>query len=637
MDDNGLSYQPNCHHCSELSHYQRSVITVSIGDKLKSPSCRGDIECTTQLTSKRSTSTSNKTMASNGGDSAASCPICFTSSDDDDEEVARVTYAKTKKCGHVFCLACIQQVLQKPSVQTHNDPTNQQDEESIYLEFPTWGRCPMCRTATSLFDLLDASDESSYVVPKNRNVSSWAMIAGSVYEQRQLGRSSSEEMEPMMLEVINRLGATSGYGLKFYFEDVVPSLTFPSPQEVSSTNFNDYHFHEESMTFYGCIRFDPPLKEKESSSTNTSMTFVELNCGLQFSDNGQYIRRGVLSWKYEPTSSEMYPLDGRWTMYFVGGTITSVHIQRHQFHCFGERYSIATDQNNCPWVEWPENSSAETEERIRQVCTKQILPGAIGSEVADVGETLEWNLSIAINGQSTIVWERLATTLENATKVVKMKPGQFVYRRINRDPNSNDQEALGPSYHATTLWGNTFCQGYTVGLASYHFLSEPDEDGSHRAYISYENPQTFQWPPLDNGSTVPSRVPFRNIEWNTETRTFKGEIHWLDDFGTTWTNDSLWEYEIVFDPTFKFILSGTCSRSDEREPHRFGHDLVYVNAALEDALREVRANTQSTGRYLDVIRSWRQEGASDLTLSCLGDVAMAVLDNADGSLFDFNI
>eukprot|EP01082_Thalassiosira_pseudonana_P006111 g5383.t1 g5383 contig2:435927-437358(-) len=440
---------------------------------------------------------------------------------------------------------------------------------------------------------------------KNRNVSSWAMIAGSVYEQRQLGRSSSEEMEPMMLEVINRLGATSGYGLKFQFEDVVPSLTFPSPQEVSSTNFNDYHFHEESMTFYGCIRFDPPLKEKESSRTNTSMTFVELNCGLQFSDNGQYIRRGVLS------------------------GISLIALEKD--------IPLLLTKTTALGFEWPEDSSAETEERIRQVCTKQILPGAIGSEVADVGETLEWNLSIAINGQSTIVWERLATTLENATKVVKMKPGQFVYRRINRDPNNNDQEALGPAYHANTLWGNTFCQGYTVGLASYHFLSEPDEDGSHRAYISYENPQTFQWPSLDNGSTVPSRVPFRNIEWNTETRTFKGEIHWLDDLGTTWTNDSLWEYEIVFDPTFKFILSGTCSRSDEREPHRFGHDLVYVNAALEDALREVRANTQSTGRYLDVIRSWRQEGASDLTLRCLGDVAMAVLDNADGSLFDFNI
>ena len=139
------------------------------------------------------------------------------------------------------------------------------------------------------------------------------------------------------------------------------------------------------------------------------------------------------------------------------------------------------------------------------------------------------------------------------------------------------------------------------------------------------------WPDLDNGQSVPSRVPFRNIEWNAETRMFRGEICWEEDFGTTWMREAKWSYEIVFDPTFMFVKSGTCSRTPGWD-QRFGVDLVYINAALETPLRE----TARTGEYPNVVRKWRDDGASSGTLEMLGDVAMSVFTYRE-SMFDFNL
>ena len=170
-------------------------------------------------------------------------------------------------------------------------------------------------------------------------------------------------------------------------------------------------------------------------------------------------------------------------------------------------------------------------------------------------------------------------------------------------------------------------------MASYHFL-EPDDDGNLQAYISYESSSTEVWPSLDNGNPVPARVPFRNIEWDQNTRTFKGDICWEEDYQTTWTRAGLWQYEITFDSTFMFVVSGTVS-SSVREPHKFGIDLIYINAAMETPLRETLQTSESTEEYLGVIRSWRDDEASSSTLDMLGEVAMSVMSEL--SLIDFNL
>lgn len=103
----------------------------------------------------------------------------------------------------------------------------------------------------------------------------------------------------------------------------------------------------------------------------------------------------------------------------------------------------------------------------------------------------------------------------------------------------NEEGCADPplAYHADTLWGNSFVQGMRAGLASYHFMSAVRDDSEHddqTAYISYEHPDCAQWPPLDDGTPVPARVPFSGLQWEESTRTFRGSIRWWDTYGTSW-------------------------------------------------------------------------------------------------------
>jgi hypothetical protein len=116
-----------------------------------------------------------------------------------------------------------------------------------------------------------------------------------------------------------------------------------------------------------------------------------------------------------------------------------------------------------------------------------------------------------------------------------------------------------PAYHRASLWGNTFVQGlragepvvyqrparqliqpgclgrppdrwgngHRTGLASYHFVAR------EQAYISYEHPDCAAWPPLDNGAPVPARMPFDQMSWDEDSRTWTGSIEWEGRTGTT--------------------------------------------------------------------------------------------------------
>ncbi|CAB9514460.1 expressed unknown protein [Seminavis robusta] len=195
--------------------------------------------------------------------------------------------------------------------------------------------------------------------------------------------------------------------------------------------------------------------------------------------------------------------------------------------------------------------------------------------------------------------------------------GPWWYREVRPVAAVQTNKDGRPPYVAKQLWGNSFCQGKTVGLASYHFTatSQKEENGSHNngqqqhhAYISYENEKCYQWPPLDDGSPIPAQVYFHNIAFEQvqqPTRTapgsednsgtaesithvvFRGTIEWLHDYGTTWQNHKRWEYEMQFDSQFTCIVSGTVhciTESDERrEMSTFGTSLVYINAGIVGA------------------------------------------------------
>jgi len=209
-----------------------------------------------------------------------------------------------------------------------------------------------------------------------------------------------------------------------------------------------------------------------------------------------------------------------------------------------------------------------------------------------VGETLIWKRSKMPNQngtndennddaeQETVIWRRESVSRQLPADEINQLGGSSgrIYQRWRA--GSNNLVRTAPTYHADALWGNTFCQALRVGLASYHFVSE--QEG---AYISYEHPDTRQWPPLDNGMPVPSRVPFHDISF-PDPRTFRGSICWQEEYGTTWQGMARWNYEMKFDPSFYCIVSGQVqcllASGTEREMSRYGEDLVYGNAALFD-------------------------------------------------------
>lgn len=122
----------------------------------------------------------------------------------------------------------------------------------------------------------------------------------------------------------------------------------------------------------------------------------------------------------------------------------------------------------------------------------------------------------------------------------------------------------------STIVSGTYVQGFTLGLASYHFES------IENSYISYESPLCQNWPELDDGSRPAEKKYFVDPKYDTLTRKFTGNIDWSP---TSWRNDNLWKYTMFFSEDFMKIESGHCQAFDKNgEPtneHIFGVNLIY--------------------------------------------------------------
>ena len=101
-------------------------------------------------------------------------------------------------------------------------------------------------------------------------------------------------------------------------------------------------------------------------------------------------------------------------------------------------------------------------------------------------------------------------------------------------------------------YNQTYIQGGTVGLASYHFTDAG-------VYISYENRHPT-WL-LSNGLAPPSKKYFEKIIYDSETRKFEGLILW-DPEATLEPGVVLWKYNFTFSSDYQTIESGTVSHVD---------------------------------------------------------------------------
>ncbi|CAJ1945927.1 unnamed protein product [Cylindrotheca closterium] len=584
------------------------------------------------------------------------CPICLST----DHEVSDAVEFCQSPCGHIFCVPCLEHFLLKPkSNDDHGQVFGTMDNEDDYYHRrrPNTGSCPLCRQTINLFGLINIQDRSP-IYTKNSVIKTWP-ICDKRYSKQSIRRSLPSTEERLLNRLMEDEGVMSGYGLEFDFSSSNPGIRVTAAgmlvtsddqgscsndqntKQVEFQPWNTFHFFAKTMTFQGNIQF-PSFVTRPSSR---DYRYDQLECLLQFSENGHFVRDGYLRWKLQSTKEEEqqqeeeeaastiaeastlehFPLDGTWQVLWRSGQSIKIHIQRHCFDCFQQWYEIELDDNHCPRFPWPSEFGQDVVQRSNQ----SLPPGHQGPAI---GETFEWATNSAMPAYSTIVWKRLGTDLSDAWKLIRLKPNHFAFKRVMVDGESggDDDSALiaRPSYHSDRLWGNTFCQAFCVGLASYHFLGPNSETGALEAYISYEHPQTSSWPPLDNGSAVPSRVPFRNISYDSETRTFRGDICWLEVYGTRWQGEAKWSYEIKFDPLFLFVEGGTCEMTEGRPDHQFGVDLVYVNAAIEDPLGEsIRTNDSNTN----------YESASEMTKGMIGHLIRNLVQNPESSVFDFNL
>ena len=152
----------------------------------------------------------------------------------------------------------------------------------------------------------------------------------------------------------------------------------------------------------------------------------------------------------------------------------------------------------------------------------------------------------------------------NAYVLKIVESGEFLLKRANK------------------IEGSVYIQGGTLGLASYHFDSVPDN-----CYISYESDRCKFWPSLANGERPPEKKYFINCELNEEARTFRGDIEWHP---TDWQGDALWRYEMYFSEDYEFISGGQVVAYDAvengnvKETHTFGINLHYKRYAENNLL-----------------------------------------------------
>ncbi|OEU07402.1 hypothetical protein FRACYDRAFT_271996, partial [Fragilariopsis cylindrus CCMP1102] len=136
------------------------------------------------------------------------CPICLSennnnrrknkikndessSSDNDSSSSSSLIFCRSHTCGHIFCKPCAEllYICGSDTRMGGSSVDNNNNNNDIYYKIPTHGRCPICRTGVRLFEFnvvdnaLTSTSTSTYVYPKNENVTTWP-IYKSIFKGR---------------------------------------------------------------------------------------------------------------------------------------------------------------------------------------------------------------------------------------------------------------------------------------------------------------------------------------------------------------------------------------------------------------------------------------------------------------------
>jgi hypothetical protein len=478
-----------------------------------------------------STGQAKKHKADPGGnDQEEVCPVCLL----DD-----VSFVKGQ-CQHKVCLPCLERILSFP-VQRPRDSNTILPHEDAHLDVPTRGRCPMCRCEICLFDLeRDAANDDTdpptdvmLAIEKNHDILA-TDLKGRVYVRNRLRVGDQSLHFPSDAEEEEAKKQGTGPLLPYIDFSKVEESEFGTKLPEKKYFEPDCHFHFPTRTFHGRLNW--------GSCSHRISGSLEWEYSIAFSSDFQFISRGVLIKKRNKCSDSScqgldckFPLDGRWRVSWPDSSLrldktcvvhNNIWIESSQFPFSDEEcnWSIRYQEDKYPVLACP---SVGVQKSHHDMAEKEIK----------VGESLEFSPS---DPKFHMVWTR--ETCDPAREHLEVLnfgfgPSQLYYHALSEDA----MNSRAPEYHSETVWGNTFCQAFKVGLASYHFM-ETIEAG---AYVSYEHERTSMWPPLDNGNPIPSKIWFTETSFDPETRIFRGKIDWEGSHRTTWQGCRWWRYVLA--------------------------------------------------------------------------------------------
>ena len=544
--------------------------------------------------------TSTSSTSSTNDESNFACPICWATTDEVKSQ--GIPLALTP-CHHTACLTCIENVL------------------LVRTDIPCYGTCPMCRADVCLFDLMVEMDEGCDCDDDDDDEDAEFYEKRWFQSYQKAMESSDECLQDSVLSgrtLYTREGGIGAYSIHFPTDSCSNSIVndscsankddSPCRPYVSCTALyhekmddgsalpdilyfeNGYHWHSRSKTFHGRISW------KDSSGGALFRGSDNWDIILQVSSDVRYIcGGGILKHRVKH-----FPLDGKWMIIWKDtGTRADIEIDNGSFTVFGDIYQILLDEHSLPFFLWPGN-------QVKQEALSGINLG-LEPDGPPVDGTIVWKHNDESTGE--IIWQRRSISKCQTIKTYfggeKLDRTTYLIRD-NENPLRNSSGTT--RYVPEALWGNMFYQVGKFGVASYHFISESG-NGLNGAYISYESPECAVWPPLDDGSPVPSRVPFTNISWDPELRIFRGKIEWQHKYGSTWQGDALWEYEMKFCPDYLAIVAGYVKSSYSSNANflqvknEFGRSLVYINGRSSEKILSVMSRDEAKNIFLQVFAS----------------------------------
>lgn len=584
--------------------------------------------------------------------SSQSCPICLSPT----------LVLVSGPCRHSLCVECMEKVLNADAAVERWPP---QCAADVHLSAPTLGRCPMCRSELSLFEVVDSAtseplhpafteywkgtpsggaensvengENHSDVSPRGSRImealssffASPNPLKNVVYVpyRGRPGQFSfhwdwnkvkfqSEALQAMKRPFLNLTESTRVQPDMWRLEDgsLAPRIKFV--EEGS-------HFHLPSRTFHATILWPKRLNGSH-----------EWNVILGFSNDYRFLSSGRIHMKRERivppddvpshfTREErelcQYPMDGRWTLVWTDSQglekRADVHVISNEYKQGRWSFHFNFDDPLHPSVRWPRSAHWQWIEEGVNLKEEPSGPPA--------GRKIKWKTSDPRFPE--LYWIRQTVGPLPVPRVILFGMGQEKVLYQKMDAKTDDSI---PKYHGDSVFGNVFTKRLYIGSASYHFLSPTN------SFISYRHPACRDLPPLDDGTPLPTRVDFHNIQWEPNERKLTATIEWEQDFGTSWNDNVRWTLIMFFDSEYMVILKGgiqcewckerrarprppravprhrpppvpvyvppTEAQPEAEQPDRneewvmsgYGHDQVYINAATLERYRTSAGNNE---------------------------------------------